>query len=384
MKIGIITIHNSPNYGASLQAFALYEYLRLQNNDVELIDLHRPHYDDFVPSKKYKSYLEQNKTLKEKIKDFAKGTIKRMLGHDVRSKSSFYNKESKKKFDEFTSQIKLSRPYRGVDDLYDNPPAYDLYITGSDQLWNPSQPFCLEPYFLTFVRNGKKKISYASSIGVAELTSRERNDYKKWLEQYDAISVREKQAKTLLDSFLSKEVTCVADPTFLIDVEQWLSMAVKPQIDSPYILLFTLQHMPEMHEYALRISKESGKQLVVINQALPNNVDGDFIAVRDAGPREWLGYIKKADMVLTNSFHGTVFSIILGANNFSTYIAPSNNRGSRIVDLLDTYGLSNHLLLGDLSRHYSELASLSINREHVVDVMNSQQKQSRKFLKHFY
>lgn len=89
-------------------------------------------------------------------------------------------------------------------------------------------------------------------------------------------------------------------------------------------------------------------------------------------------------MVLTNSFHGTVFSIILGANNFSTYIAPSNNRGSRIVDLLDTYGLSNHLLLGDLSRHYSELASLSINREHVVDVMNSQQKQSRKFLKHFY
>lgn len=382
MKIGIITIHNSPNYGANLQAFALYEYIRSQGNDVELIDLHRPHYDDYVPSKRYISYPDQVKSNTQKVKDVIKNIIKHISRYKA-NKHDLYNEVSKRKFDAFNSQIKMSRLYRGIDDLYANPPIYDLYITGSDQLWNPTQPFCLEPYFLTFAPKGSQKISYASSIGITELTETEKADYKKWLEKYDAISVRERQAKTLLESFIDKKISCVADPTFLLDVEKWQSMATKPHIDSPYVLLFTLQHTQEMHEYALRISKESGKKLIIINQILPDNLSGDFVAVRDAGLQEWLGYIKHADMVLTNSFHGTVFSIILGAKNFYTYISPTNKRGSRIVDLLGDYNLSSHLLQGDLSKNYNELSSQSINKESIIKAMEIQRTLSREFLKPF-
>ena len=147
-KIGIITIHNSPNYGASLQSFALYKYIEQQGYECELIDLHRPHYVDFKRSKKYLAYRENSIVKIKRI-------IKRLIGR----KSSLYFSSAKNKFDLFNRQIRLSRPYCGIDELYADPPHYDLYITGSDQLWNPAQPFCLEPYFLTFAPSEAKKIA---------------------------------------------------------------------------------------------------------------------------------------------------------------------------------------------------------------------------------
>lgn len=134
---------------------------------------------------------------------------------------TYYSIDSKCKFDEFNKGLNLSRPYWGIDELYATPPCYDIYMTGSDQVWNPTQPYCLEPYFLTFVPKGKKKISYASSIGVTELLENEKQDFRRWLSSYDAISVREHQAKELLASFIEKPVVQVADPTFLLDSGFW-------------------------------------------------------------------------------------------------------------------------------------------------------------------
>ena len=176
MKIGIITIHNSPNYGACLQSYALYKYLNMQGCDVEIIDLHRPIHSDYVYSRKYVSYNPKPDLpwYRQKIR-LLRGCFKKTKYTnelDVRSV----------KFNAFNAKIKLSRPFKGIDELYSNPPHYDIYITGSDQLWNPTQPFCIEPYFLTFVKDKKsKKISYASSIGHDVLTEKEKADYKTWL-----------------------------------------------------------------------------------------------------------------------------------------------------------------------------------------------------------
>lgn len=376
-KVGIITIHNSPNYGACLQSYALYRYIQQQGNDVEIIDLHRPFaYEDYIPSKKYVSSRSVKRSLLSRIK----GNVKSLIGIKPK-KSSLYSPSAIKKFDEFNAVIKLSQPYRGIDELYANPPLYDLYVSGSDQLWNPTQAYCLEPYFLTFVPKGQgKKISYATSVGITDLRDNEKKDFAKWLNLYDDISVREYQAQSLLQGLLAdKKVNQVADPTFLLDPKDWKDMAVKPK-QSKYILMFTLQHRPEILEYCLQLSKQSGLPLIELGQVQPDVLDGSYTAVKDAGPKEFLGYIENAELVITDSFHCTVFSLIMGANNFYTYIAPTNQRGSRIIDLLNTYQTIEHLLSPDLNVSFDTLMGSQIPHQKVNIIMKLERARSRDFI----
>ena len=114
--------------------------------------------------------------------------------------------------------------------------------------------------------------------------------------------------------------------------------------------------------YALRLSNESGMPLYNLAQVQSKVVDNSYIPVTDAGPQEFLGYIANADMVITDSFHGTAFSILMGTKNFYTYIAPNNRRGSRIRNLLETYGLSHHTLDTKLNESFFQLSSNEICR----------------------
>lgn len=380
MRIGIITIHNSPNYGACLQSFALYKYLEQLGHDVEIIDLHRPvAYEDYVPSKKYIASRVPPKSNRTKIKAW----VTQILGLKHKT-TRLYSETALAKFEEFNSVIKLSRPYKGIDELYNNPPVYDLYISGSDQLWNPTQAYCLEPYFLTFVPKGQgKKISFATSIGITDLRENEKENFKKWLESYDSISVREKQAQNLLQELMpNKKIEQVADPTFLLSPDYWKKLAVTPKTKG-YILMFTLKHNPTILDYCLKIGNESGLRVVVLGQIQPNCIDDSYEAVKDAGPKEFLGYIANAEMVITDSFHCTVFSLIMGAKNFYTYISPDNNRGSRIIDLLETYNLNNHLLNVDLNDDFSLLSSKVIDRDSVVLQINAEYKRAASFLSQY-
>lgn len=375
-RIGILTIHNSPNYGACLQAYALYTYLS-QQTDVtcEMIDLHRPHEKGYIPSKRFKPYRYVRPNTWKRIKGWLKTIL--CMGRS----SDLYSNDAKPKFEDFNKKIKLSRPYWSIDALYACPPDYDIYVTGSDQVWNPTQPYCLEPYFLTFAPKGKKKISYASSIAVTELTDDEKQDFQRWLSDYDIISVRERHAQQLLSSLIGQPVSLVADPTFLLDAETWKALAVNPK-HGPYMLLFTLDYDTDLLRFAERISKEAGLCLIYLNQLLPKLDDNeDCVAIRDAGPKEFLGYIAHSDLVITNSYHATVFSIILETKIFFTYIAEHNQRGSRIVDLLDTFGLQQHLLRQDLSEDYKSLSRRSIDWSKVREVAQREKNCGREFLK---
>lgn len=371
MKIGIITIHNSPNYGACMQSYGLYHYLLSTGLDCEVIDLHRPTHDDYVESKKFvvTRKNKKNNLLKRLLLSVFPKKRKRLMTDDARTK-----------FDEFNAGIRLSAPYCGIDALYKNPPIYDVYISGSDQLWNPTIGFCNEPYFLTFVKNNGKRISYATSLGINQLTDAEKNNYRKWLQTYSHISVRENSAKQLLSSFIDREVEQVADPSFLPDRDHWKSLSATSQIESPYILLFTLSFSEELLSLSKRLMQESGKNLIYICLNQPAS-DGTYTAETDAGPKEWLGYIANADLVITDSFHGTVFSIIMQANNFYTYVPSTQKRGKRITDLLETFKLSDHVFgENDLGKTYKDFAENSIDKSSVTDIYLSEQKRSRSYL----
>ena len=370
-KVGIVTIHNSPNYGACLQSFALYEYIREQGVDCEIIDVHRPVNRDYIYEKQYSSFRNNPFTLKKRLRNF----VRALLG---RKSKLFLSALSEERFNSFNSNIRCSRPYCRLSDLKKNPPIYDLYISGSDQLWNPSQPYCLEPYFLTFAPKNSIKISYATSIGITELSELEKLKFKEWLSTYNAISVREQQAKILLESFINKKVITVADPTFLLDVEKWKTIAVYPKLKEKYIAVFILSYRPELVQYAIKLSKESGYKLVLMKQHMP--FSEDYILENDFGPKEFLGYLGNASLVITDSFHCSVFSLLMGAENFYSYIHPGNKRGSRITDLLKTFRLEDHLLSVDFSESFAQLQSRQIDHTQKTFIIKSEQSRSKEFL----
>lgn len=372
MRVGIITIHNSPNYGACLQAFALWKYIEQQGCDCEIIDLYRPHQEEYIPSKIYKPYYKTRS-----VKSLLKKVIK--IACLKKTKQLPYSIEAFAKFKKFNSAIKLSKAYKKIDDLYANPPIYDLYIAGSDQLWNPTQPYCLEPYFLTFVPHGSKKISFATSIGITNLTNKEKQDFKKWLLQFDAISVREKQAQTLLESFVNRDIEQVADPTFLLEESYWKSMIKIPTITQPYILLFTLNHNQQLLDYSLHLSTESGIPLIYLCQTA-KQLDNSFTTITNASIEEFLGYIAHAEMVITESFHGTVFSLILGTKNFYSYISKNSVRGSRLEDLLTTFHLESHLLPQNMNASYKTLSEQHIDTNKISKIISIERKHSVTFL----
>lgn len=370
MRIGIITIHNSPSYGGCLQSFALYKYLVDCGHDTEIINLLRPANKDYLSSIKH-HHIRANCWVK--LWSIIKAIFHLKL-NDYNQVT--YNAE----FERFNSQIKLSKVFRSVDELYNNPPAYDVYLTGSDQVWNPSQPYIIEPYFLTFVKDRKgRKISYAASVGLSKLRAKEEILFKKWIEKYDYVSVREQTLKEYLETFVNKNIERVADPTFLLDRTTWKSIAVFPDETQPYILLFALGHNEELISFCMRLSKQAGIQLIVLERktSLKNE---KYKVVNTAGPKEFLGYIGNAEMVITDSFHGTVFSIIMKAKNFYSYISPTNIKGSRITDLLQQHKISDHLLNQDLKQTWAELNGNPINKMELDECYYNEQKISREFL----
>lgn len=368
MKIGIITIHRSPSYGGSLQAYALFRYLSNMGYDVEIIDLLRPTHQEYRYSFKYH---KMRLRFYEYIKN-AFYAIGRVRSHKFDPIA--YNE----KFVEFNKQLKLSKTYTRIDDIYSTPPNYDVYITGSDQVWNPAQPYAMEPYFLTFVNSGRK-ISYAASVGLEDLLPKERKKFKKWIEAYDCVSVREISIKKYLESFIDKKIERVADPSFLLSRNEWQSISIKPEHNN-YILLFELRHNPLLINYCKQLASQSGKSLFVLGQKEP--ISDEYTTINDAGPLEFIGYIEEADMVITDSFHGTVFSIIMNTCNFYTYIAPGNKKGSRIIDLLKLHNISNHLLDSSLTQTWDNLSGNEINREIVDECYHREQKLSQDFLTH--
>lgn len=343
-KIGIITVQKAPNYGAELQCYALYKALGDMGYQCEVIDLCRPYHKDFIGSWKYKVYSSVKRysfkyfwITTRPIRSWIKEHIlrKRNLAKEFIRQNKSVLMERERKFESFEHRISFSRKYRSIAELYRNPPQYDIYMTGSDQLWNPTQPYCLEPYFLTFVNNGGKRVSYATSIGVSSLSENVAQDFKKWLASYDRISVREVEARNILQSFTDKDIEVFADPTFLVNVEHWKEMAVRPA-ESDYVFLFTLGYNDILYRKAQEYALSCGKTLVYrANDYRDYPSKTDAVARLDLSPEEWLGYILYSDMVVTNSFHGCVFSILF---HKQFRVMSTTNRGSRIFNLLDLCG----------------------------------------------
>lgn len=383
-NVGLLTIHNEQqNFGGMLQCFALYEYLKTEGYNVEVIDLYR---------RIHKGYRESIRFMPMRqhigIRTFIKGWFREFLGTQplyAPNFTPFWRQAAANKFKEFNARVKMSAPYKLISDIYKNPPKYDIFISGSDQIWNPEMPFCIEPYFLTFVKDqNARKISYAASMALSDLSSGEKKKFHKWLKSFDYISVRESQAMEILKPLTSTEIVRVPDPTFLIDSQKWIDMSVAPSEKENYVLLFFFERNQEIIDKATEIAKSSGYKIKVLDLydnydlKLPDNAE----LVSDAGPLEFIGLINNARIVLTDSFHCTVFSILTGVPNFYSRVSGETKRGSRIESLLNIFKLKSHLIhsLNDLPSS-DEIFGREINRAEVLNIINEEREKGRSFLK---
>ena len=343
-RIAILTFIKTGNYGGDLQSFALQKKISSMGYNVEVINQLRPTNKEFIKSNDFKQiYIFDDKISK-------KGKFNSIVSNFLNKLFSLFlfkrNKKKEERFASFENHINLTKQiFYNYNQLYDSNLDYDIYIVGSDQVWDFNNSFSVEPYFLTFVK-GKKKISYAASIGHSVIPESVQFIYKKWLEDFDFISTREEKAAELLNKITGREIKTVLDPTFLLTKEEWGKYAMNGEmyINKPYLLIYMLSESEYIIKLAKYIADLKKLQIIrIMSKTWTINSIHGIQNIYDGGPWEFINLFKNASFVITNSFHGTAFSINFNIPFFS--VPKKNNKvNSRFLNILDKLNLSNRLI----------------------------------------
>lgn len=341
-KIGIITILKVNNYGAELQAYATQKALQLMGHNAEIIDYL------FYKNPRHKRTKMSAPTAKMSVKKHLQEWLFPIIANWKARNFREAQEARNRKFEQFhADNTKQSECYDTIDQLMAAQLDYDVLMSGSDQVWNPGVYSCLDPYLLRFGTEKMKRVAYASSFGVSSLPDDVKAYYKEALQHYDAISVREDKAVELVKSVSGRDAQLVLDPIFLLNKEQWLEVAkpVEGVPDVPYILIYELSEIPYIKQVAQYISKQTGMPIVrICKNASVEDAEPEIVNIIDAGPDEFLYLFSKAGCVVTNSFHGTAFSINFG-KQFYTIIPNGKSNNSRQKSILKLMGCEERMLV---------------------------------------
>ena len=300
-RIGIATItividnENAYNYGNRLQNFALQEFLRKQGHDCETI-----RYKASIPER----MLPQIRK-KEDIVQIGDDVL-RIIWRRIKSKELLSKNSNRKKlFDEFAKKhISYSEKiYDKNSDFSELDRKFDHFVVGSDQVWNPYCEGSNEFYYLTFTSK-EKRSAYAPSIAVEDIPDDLLDNYRLWLSGFNRVSVREYAGQKLLLDKIGVSSELVSDPVFLLNEHEWSSIAADVKSAKPYFVTYFLGKQDVKTKKKIRqLEKKTGmKHVDIYTRDNPRS--------RFAGPEEFLGLIKNAEFICTDSFHGTAFSII--------------------------------------------------------------------------
>ncbi|HHV64155.1 MAG TPA: polysaccharide pyruvyl transferase family protein [Peptococcaceae bacterium] len=353
MKIGILTFHRSYNYGAILQAYALTKKLKDLGADPKIIDFRNE--DIEAPTKL---------VIKGEKIDFK--TPVRVIFRYIRHKriNNFIN-----------SNIPLSQPVRDENDFRIIEKEYDRYITGSDQIWNNTHIKGKKCFFLDFVSDNRKKYSYAASIGGDLKKAKETVKlYSKYIDQYQVISLRENNIKEYFQSLYGDKVRCDVDPVLLLSKEQWSSIASPRLHKNKYIFMYLVPSSSHIHKFARNFAKRNGWDLI------NNKSSKEFF--NHCGIEDFLSWLYNAEAIVTNSFHGTAFSILF-QKEFYVELNANIGFNFRSNQLLEAVGINSVEITSDnppavpIRHDYTKInQKLEVLRENSLDYLKSIIKES--------
>lgn len=325
MNISIITCSNANNYGAILQAFALSNYVISLGHNVQVID-YQPEYLKFTTKQWYNPRLD----IKEWCKMLLRWQQRKLQISKYRRLRDFAEE-----FIPLTPSI-----YYSFEELNNSPPDSDLYIAGSDQIWNPILPNGSDPaFFLNFGSNKIKRISYAASFGVDKIPVNKQDILRKLISNIDIVSVREESAQKICNQ-LGFSSVLVCDPVFLHSSDFWIGIADNSFVpDKPYLLVYDLMKSKEIRCVAKKISEENNLQTISVSSY------HHYYSSRNYGscsPLQFLGLLLNAQTVICNSLHGCIFSIIFRKDFY--VVDRQDGLNARIHNLLARYDLTNRLI----------------------------------------
>ena len=356
MKSITVTTQRAINYGAVLQAYALHKIQLGFNIENSLLDY-----------PKVKSIYE-----KTPIK-----LCRRTMISLVLNSASFFNRAKLNnlynKFSHFVeSNIKLTKVYNSITEANAAPPVADFYIDGSDQV------FGLRGVYdslrtLNFGDASMPRFSYAASLGEYDWNDDEKESFRKIISSFKMVSVREKYTKNYIESFTDVKCYGHMDPVFILDIREWNALATRPTMCDPYILVFPLVGNTQTQEIVDRLKNMLKCKVVCIQPIAFKSVRAD-ITIVDAGPQEFLGWVKYAQAVVTTSFHGTAFSILY-KKPFYTLI--KNYKSQRITDLLNMLALSDRIYTGSKTK-----IDLDINFEHAAQIIAKEKLSCATYFQH--
>ncbi len=316
MKIATLTYQRHDNYGAMLQCYALQKKIEETGVEAEVID-----YICEVSGNPYGLTALKAKGIKRYITGII-GAITRL----PRIKS----------FEKFRKLIKMSKTVT-KNDISQLGACYDGYIVGSDNVWNSDITGLDENYFLSFVADNRKKTSFAASFGNSKIKDEHRTRYKKLLSDFTILTSREETGANLIRDLTGKEAEAVCDPSLLLTLEEWDALAIDTPEKEPYLLAYQMVPSRTFVNFVKKVAKK--KSLKVIYIPFPYSFIECKIKLR-IGPLEWLGLFKKAEYVITDSFHGCVFSVIFKKQ----FVVRISQLGERIENLLETLTLKNRIV----------------------------------------
>lgn len=301
-KIATITFHHAHNFGSVLQAYALQEFIRNMYKDI----------DDGVDYKIIDYYTEVQEELYSVYKHGV--SVKSMIKNFVAMRYSKQLKQKHQKFETFLDErCSLTRRYKNREELIKDIPVADVYISGSDQLWNVRAEDFSSVYYYDFIADECKRISYAASLGPLQIEWKnyDKTKYKTLIEKYDSISVREQGSSDNLKKISDVKCSVNVDPTLLVAQDEWRKIQSEENYNNgEYILLYCLEPSKEQLKIADAISKKLQLPIVILRYNNKNDICNHFVKKYAAGPEDFLAYVDHAALVLSSSFHGTAFSLI--------------------------------------------------------------------------
>lgn len=350
MKIGILTYHRAENYGALLQAYATMTYLRSLGHDVSFVDYWPQYHSDYFSI--FPIHIFNKKNIKGKVAIL----LRLMLWGIPKS----IRKSCLQKF--MHEHLGLPRyPKYTNDDCKTE--EYDIVVYGSDQIWRKQNLGGVgfdDWYFGVNNVQSKRKIVYAGSMGAVSLDSADESYVLQQMKNFNALSVREKD----LQAFLSSkriESQLVCDPVFLLSKEEWLKVASPSHNNKRYILFYNLLNSQESVNFANRLSQKTGLPVIEINKVLTLSRFLNKRYVSCASVERFLGLIRDAEYVVSNSFHGVAFSLIFEKNFYAVGMA---KRANRVVSLLESAGIPDRYVYNVFPSDYSKPISYdSVNDE---------------------
>ena len=353
-RIGLFTFYTG-NCGAALQAHATQSYVReTLRRDCRIVRT-RPGTPGETP---FERLILRGGLFRDPFGKFRRRLRRTPAPPESYRRGLALRAEAFERF-ERTRLILDDNPNRLFKEYYRNPPDYDVYLSGSDQVWNPTGfGRCNPIYYLDFVPEGKRRVSYGSSFAIGEIPARYRREMKRYLTRFDRIAVRETEGARIVEELTGRRPPVVVDPTFLLTGDQWRRLAGRSSRvpGGSYVLFYRLGNLPYFDAFREEILTRT--RLCPLTVPIRPEDDVRDPALFGADPLDLVSLIAHAALVVTDSFHGAALSINLGTPFCALLRQDPNRKGnmnSRVLSLLTRLNLTDRLIAPGAPPSYADL-----------------------------